>query len=132
MYIDLDGFKQINDDLCHNFGDAVIQEVAARLKGHVRDSDTIARLGGDEFAIIVYEIVSDFDINKFSSRLISKISAPILFRGSTLKVTASIGISQLRTDGQSVDELINSADQSMYLSKTNGKNRFTLSTAIVS
>lgn len=130
MYIDLDGFKKINDTLGHNYGDVVIQEVAARLKEHVRASDTIARLGVDEFAIILYEIVSDFGINKLRTRLKNKISQPILFNGSTLQVTASIGISQLRMDGQGAEDLINSADQSMYFSKENGKNYFTLSTAM--
>lgn len=116
--------------LGHNYGDAVIQEVTVRLKEHVRASDTIARLGEDEFAILLYEIVSDFDINKYSTRLIRKISQPIFYNGSTLQVTASIGISQLRMDGQSAEELINSADQSMCFSKENGKNRFALSTAM--
>ena len=77
-----------------------------RLKEYGRASDTIARLGGDEFAIILYHIVSDFNINKFSSRLISKIAEPVFFRGSTLHVTASIGISQLRVDGHSAEELL--------------------------
>jgi diguanylate cyclase (GGDEF)-like protein len=130
MYIDLDEFKKINDTLRYNYGDAVIQEVAARLKEHVRASDTIARLGMDEFAIILYEIVSDFGINKLSTRLINKISQPILFTGSTLQVTASIGISQLRMDVHGAEELINSADQSMCFSQENGKNRFTLSTVM--
>jgi diguanylate cyclase (GGDEF)-like protein len=127
MYLDLDVFKKINDDWGHNYGDIIIKEIADRIQRYVRKSDTVARLGGDEFALILHSINDAFVLSSFSQRLINVIAQPVIIEGNELQVTASIGISQFPADGESTEELINGADQSMYASKKRGRNRFTLS-----
>lgn len=130
MYLDLDGFKEINDRWGHTHGDYIINTIADRIRNHIRKSDIAARLGGDEFALMLHSIDATFNLPRFTNRLIQKIAEPVSIDGKTLQVTASIGISQFPTDGQSVEALINSADQSMYASKKEGRNRFTLSSAL--
>jgi len=127
MYIDLDGFKEINDNWGHNYGDIIIQTVSRRIQSSVRKSDVVARLGGDEFALVLHAVDDTLNISRFTRRLISNIAEQVIVNGNTLRVTASIGISQFPVDGDNAEQLINSADQSMYVSKKSGRNKFTLS-----
>lgn len=126
MYIDLDGFKAINDSQGHNYGDIVLKEVAKRMQQYVRVSDTVSRLGGDEFALVIHTIREPFNLSNYTQRLIDKIAEPIIIDNVTTQVTASIGISQFPADGNNAETLLNSADQAMYTSKNTGRNRFTL------
>jgi diguanylate cyclase (GGDEF)-like protein len=121
LYIDLDGFKDVNDSLGHEAGDAVLIEVAARLRGVVRESDTAARLGGDELAVILSEIS---DINAAITagiKLIDCIRAPISLPGGAAKVGASIGAALYPTHGATSEEVLAAADRAMYVAKSRGK-----------
>jgi len=121
LFIDLDNFKTINDSLGHQIGDALLCEVAQRLKDRLRESDVIARLGGDEFVVVLS------DINPVSAPLVANKLLRAL--GETYRVgqralhsTASIGISMFPGDGKDVDELMRSADSAMYGAKAAGRN----------
>jgi diguanylate cyclase (GGDEF)-like protein len=129
MYIDLDGFKKINDTWGHHRGDMVLQAVSERFKTILRISDVVGRLGGDEFSLLLHSVDNDFDVNKFSQKVIDIVSEPIIIEGQSLQVTASIGVSLFPDDEENAEQLINSADESMYASKRNGKNKFTLNLA---
>lgn len=130
LFIDLDGFKKVNDDYGHDYGDAVIIDVAQKLEIHVRESDAVARLGGDEFAILLSNIKEGFDIAGFTSRLINSISVPLRIKDKELVVSASIGVCAYPFDGVALDDLINASDSAMYESKNKGKNQFTLSKGV--
>jgi len=125
MYLDLDGFKIINDELGHKYGDIVIQEVSERLKNDIRESDTLSRLGGDEFGVILYGVDNDFNIKYCAQKILDKISEPITAGNAQLQVTASIGISAYPQNGSNPEELTHSADKAMYISKSEGKNKYT-------
>ena len=129
IYLDLDGFKNINDTWGHHCGDIILKTVSKRFKSVLRISDVVGRLGGDEFSLLLHSVDNNFDVNKFSQRLIDIISEPITVEGQSLQVTASIGVSLYPDDGDNAEQLINAADESMYVSKKSGKNKFTLSFA---
>jgi diguanylate cyclase (GGDEF)-like protein/PAS domain S-box-containing protein len=124
-FLDLDGFKPINDEYGHEAGDYVLKEVATRLRNVLRDGDMVARLGGDEFAIVFSEIHSHDECPPLFQRLLESVHAPIHFQDQTLRVSASLGVtfySQSRAiDG---DQLLRQADQAMYCAKLAGRNRF--------
>ncbi|MFV1985412.1 MAG: diguanylate cyclase domain-containing protein [Thiohalomonadales bacterium] len=126
MFIDLDGFKHINDTYGHQAGDKTLQVIAQRLKSETRASDIIARLGGDEFGLLLHNMYGIEHIKNFSEKLIQEISSPFNFNQITLSVTASIGISKFPESASDSDGLINEADNTMYQSKNNGKNCYTL------
>jgi diguanylate cyclase (GGDEF)-like protein len=127
MFIDLDGFKGVNDRLGHAVGDALLRDVAARMRQVFREYDTIARLGGDEFAILLTDIENYGDVAHIAARLCDALSEPIEVERHSLYVTASVGISVYPDVAESVSELIHCADQAMYDSKRAGKNRFSFS-----
>lgn len=127
MYLDLDGFKKVNDTWGHHSGDVILQAVSKRFLKVLRRSDIVGRLGGDEFSLILHSVDKNFDVNKFSQRLIDIIAEPILVDEKSIQVTASIGVSLFPDDGDNAEQLINSADESMYVSKNSGRNKFTLS-----
>lgn len=125
LYIDLDGFKAINDTLGHQAGDQVLAAMARRMKLMVRASDCAARLGGDEFVIAL----SDTDAHgaeTLAKRLIAELSLPVETAGGPASVQASIGIALYPYSAATSNDLILSADEAMYRSKAMGKNRFTL------
>ena len=125
MFIDLDGFKDVNDNYGHEAGDFLLKEVSSRLKLYIRKSDTLARMGGDEFILGFTE--SD-DVKTLATRIINSISEPILLPGSNrVQVGASIGVSMFPIDGETPEDLIRISDNRMYISKSNGKNRYTFS-----
>jgi len=125
IFIDLDGFKDINDSLGHEIGDKVLKEIAKRLKQHTRDSDIVARFGGDEFLIMLEDIKHIEDIENIAEDLLKEIKKPILIKGTENRVSASIGISIYPDDGEDIQTLIKNADMSMYKSKNAGKDRIT-------
>lgn len=124
MYIDLDGFKHINDSLGHSAGDLLLTEAAQRLQQSVRKSDTVTRLGGDEFAIIMTNNESVYSIEKVANKILSLIAEPYQLRDKTGYVTASIGVTFYPDDGNDVETLLRKADSAMYKSKGSGRNTY--------
>jgi diguanylate cyclase (GGDEF)-like protein len=123
-FLDLDRFKQINDTLGHEAGDQLLQEVAVRLKGCVRDSDTVARLGGDEFVVLLPELGDGQYAAAVAQKILLLISKPFTLIGQEFRVTASIGISSYPQDGLDEQTLTKNADIAMYQAKAEGKNNF--------
>jgi diguanylate cyclase (GGDEF)-like protein/PAS domain S-box-containing protein len=129
MYLDLDHFKLVNDGLGHSVGDALLSEVAARLQGSIRASDTISRLGGDEFTILINDTSSTEAVFGVARKLLQSLGKPFRVDGHELFVSASIGISLFPTDGEDVETLLKSADSAMYRAKELGRNQAQLFTA---
>ncbi|BBB59715.1 hypothetical protein UNDKW_1442 [Undibacterium sp. KW1] len=127
LFLDLDGFKLVNDVLGHDMGDHVLKTVAARLEEQLRAADTVARLGGDEFVILLDNPDSRESISIIASRLIAVINEPILNAGKDARVGTSIGIALFKNEGQSPDQLLKLADDAMYKAKKSGKNIFVFS-----
>ena len=128
MYLDLDGFKQINDTLGHDVGDSLLSMVAARLVAAVRQEDTVARLGGDEFVIALWELIHDDDVAKLVSKVIQSVSQPYSIQGSSVNITVSIGVSLYPTHGEEAETLMKSADLALYEAKRSGKNGYRIAT----
>lgn len=122
LMIDLDNFKPINDSLGHPAGDAVLQEVAVRLRECTREHDIVARLGGDEFVVVLNGMDSHHEIDKLCTRLIGSLHQPVLFEGHPLHIGASIGIALSRRHGYVPSDLIRYADIALYQAKSDGKN----------
>jgi diguanylate cyclase (GGDEF)-like protein len=124
LYLDLDGFKHVNDTLGHLVGDELLQEASLRLLSHIRQSDTVARLGGDEFAILLPEISSKYDIEKVVNKIQTSIAEPYHIQGHDSFVSASIGITIFPDDGDNTVTLLRKADSAMYKAKKKGRNNF--------
>lgn len=124
MFIDLDGFKPINDSMGHDFGDLILVEVARRMSEQVRPGDTVARMGGDEFIVLLPDLACEKDVLPVAERMISNISRPYRVRGVDLHVTASIGISLSDGSIEEPEQLIRQADLAMYKAKQEGRNNF--------
>jgi diguanylate cyclase (GGDEF)-like protein/PAS domain S-box-containing protein len=118
FFIDLDGFKAINDTLGHAIGDRLLQATGERLQALLRSGDTVARLGGDEFVIVIESCRSREGIVRIAQKLIATIAEPLHVDGHELEVRGSIGIAIAPQDGQDPDEIMNAADQAMYRVKT--------------
>jgi diguanylate cyclase (GGDEF)-like protein len=123
-FIDLDRFKQINDTLGHEAGDELLQQVAARLKGSLRDSDIVARLGGDEFVVMLTELGELGYAASVAQKIVTAVGKPYRLLGQEFRVTASIGISTYPRDGLDEQTLTKNADIAMYQAKEDGKNNF--------
>ncbi|HEV7358901.1 MAG TPA: EAL domain-containing protein, partial [Steroidobacteraceae bacterium] len=123
-FLDLDRFKQINDTLGHEAGDQLLQDVAKRLKGCVRESDTVARLGGDEFVVLLPELNDVKHAGVIAEKILAAIAKPFTLIGHEFRVTASIGISAYPMDGLDEQTLTKNADVAMYKAKSEGKNNF--------
>lgn len=121
VFIDLDGFKPINDELGHAAGDAVLKSVARRLEQCVRKCDVVARFGGDEFVIILSD-VHKTAVSSVARKIIDTVARPHEFNGKTVTLSSSMGIPTYPDSGRSVDELVARADAAMYLSKRAGTN----------
>lgn len=124
FFIDLDGFKSVNDRFGHEQGDVLLQAVAARLKNLLRDCDTIARLGGDEFAFVFENIQSANDAARIAEKLLAALVEPFVLGGHSFTIGASVGISLFPGDGDSSDSLLRNADAAMYHVKERGKNHY--------
>ncbi|SFC44187.1 PAS domain S-box-containing protein/diguanylate cyclase (GGDEF) domain-containing protein [Marinospirillum celere] len=122
-YLDLDGFKLVNDTHGHAAGDLVLQRIADRAQACLRDEDTLARLGGDEFALVLESVKVPEKLGGLLDRLLGVVSEPVEWEGHTLEVTASIGITFYpQSPAIDVTQLLNQADEAMYLAKEQGKN----------
>lgn len=118
MYLDLNGFKAINDTYGHAVGDEVLRDVAARLRKIIRQPDTIARLGGDEFAVLVGHDDAATDLGEVRARICRGMGAPFEVPGGVVTLSASIGTASFPADGATVEELLSVADANMYKTKT--------------
>ena len=123
LFIDLDGFKQVNDTFGHEAGDHVLQETARRLQQIVRESDTVGRLGGDEFVIVANGLGNGEDTESLATKLVAALTRPIQVAGHELSVGCSIGISQYE-DGMDPEALLREADSAMYRAKQAGGGRY--------
>jgi diguanylate cyclase (GGDEF)-like protein/PAS domain S-box-containing protein len=122
-YLDLDGFKAINDNLGHDAGDQVLVEVSRRIRNTIRAGDTVARLGGDEFVVLL-ELEKGEECVITVERLLAVIAQPITVKDKPQLLSASIGVSIYPLDNEDSDTLLRHADQAMYIAKQSGKNRF--------
>ncbi|ADE10719.1 putative bifunctional diguanylate cyclase/phosphodiesterase [Sideroxydans lithotrophicus] len=125
-YLDLDGFKLVNDTMGHEAGDKVLIEVTQRIKKSIRGDDTVARLGGDEFAVLLLGLHAPEECSASLNRLLEEISQPIEIKNRLFEVSASIGVSIYPGDDHDADTLLRHADQAMYTAKQSGKNRYYL------
>ncbi|MDA8940221.1 EAL domain-containing protein [Pseudoalteromonas marina] len=123
IFLDLDGFKDVNDSLGHDYGDLLLHHVANRLKACIKDEDIIARLGGDEFTLILKNANQAIAV-KVADKIKQALLKPIQLKEETVCVTASIGITLYPEHGSTVEKLVKRADQAMYLSKKKGRNRY--------
>lgn len=124
MYLDLDGFKYVNDTFGHRVGDRLLQCVAERLKRCLRESDTIARLGGDEFAVLLTGVSQVSNVAQIAGKIIDSVKQPLKIEDKEISVTTSIGIALFPNDGDDIMKLLKHADDAMYLAKENGKNNY--------
>jgi len=123
IYIDLDGFKPINDQYGHRVGDLYLQESAMRMKQQLRPADMLARLGGDEFAALVPMVRNRSDVAEIASRLEHCFQEPFVLDGYSISGTASVGLALFPEDGASTDSLLSAADAAMYVAKHTRQNR---------
>ncbi len=129
VYLDLDGFKLVNDTLGHAIGDQLLKKVAARLKESLRDSDMLFRMGGDEFALVLTDLSERSSVALIAHKLLANLHESFSVETNDLTVTASVGVSLFPDDGESDGELLRNADAAMYESKRQGKNRVQFFTA---
>ena len=124
LFVDLDGFKEVNDLYGHDVGDQLLMKIAEKMQQSLRAEDTLARLGGDEFVAVLVDLDSPQACEPILERVLLSVSEPILIDGSLVKVSASIGVALYPNDLSDADLLIRHADQAMYQAKQEGKNRF--------
>jgi diguanylate cyclase (GGDEF)-like protein len=124
LFIDLDHFKEINDTMGHDTGDMLLRQVAQRLKTYVRESDTVARLGGDEFTITLSDLHDIDTVTDVAQKICDDLAHPFRLGNELAYISASIGITMYPRDAHSAGELLRNADQAMYRSKDQGRNRF--------
>ncbi len=124
MFIDLDRFKWVNDTLGHSAGDALLVEVAKRLQGVVRESDTVARLAGDEFTVILSLLKRLDDAEQVAEKILAELARPFLLEGQEITISGSVGITLYPQDGADVESLMRNADEAMYRAKEGGRNAY--------
>jgi len=128
LFLDLDHFKLVNDSLGHTVGDALLREVARRLKAAVREGDTVARVGGDEFTIVLQEVQRGDAAAVVAQKVLRTIAEPMEISGHRLYVTTSIGITLFPNDGDDGETLLKNADTAMYRAKADGRNTYQMAT----
>jgi diguanylate cyclase (GGDEF)-like protein/PAS domain S-box-containing protein len=124
LFLDLDGFKSVNDSLGHSAGDDLLKSVAKRLQGCVRAQDTVSRQGGDEFVVLLQDMQQVEFAAMMAGRILKELAAPFSIRGHELCITASIGVCVYPTDGMDAETLIMNADAAMYKAKESGRQNF--------
>ena len=132
MFLDLDGFKAVNDNLGHHAGDLLLRQTADRLRTAIRSSDFVARMGGDEFTVIVQDLARGHDAALVASKILEEVRQPCRLEGREVVVGASIGISVCPEDGDDSPTLLRHADLAMYRAKEEGKNDYRFFTAAMS
>ena len=126
LFIDLDGFKQVNDSLGHYVGDQLLKSVAKRLIASLRVSDTVARLGGDEFTVILTTVPGESEVEQVAQKIIDTLALPYSFDGQLAQVSASVGIAIYPIHYDSTERLLQGADEAMYQAKAAGKGRYVI------
>ena len=124
LFIDLDGFKHVNDTLGHNAGDAMLADLATRLRVTLREGDVIGRMGGDEFVVLIEEFTEATQVAEVAKKVLETVTRPFALQGKECQVTASIGIGIYPDDGKDAQTLLKNADIAMYRVKQQGKNSF--------
>ncbi|NJN73666.1 MAG: diguanylate cyclase, partial [Limnothrix sp. RL_2_0] len=124
LFLDLDGFKPVNDNFGHDMGDVLLKAVAQRIKNCLRATDIVSRLGGDEFTILLPRIKKPLDSSIVAEKILKTVSSPYMLQGNQIQITVSIGISVYPFDNQDTSELIKLADQAMYEAKRSGRNQY--------
>ncbi|MEH6557445.1 MAG: diguanylate cyclase [Oceanicoccus sp.] len=128
FFIDIDGFKAVNDNYGHDAGNHCLSELAQRMTTCTREVDTVARIGGDEFLVVIDSVTDHHDLKVVALKLIDIIAQPMTFNQATFSVSASLGIAVFPDHGQTFEELRKLADEAMYSAKKQGKNRFVIAT----
>src|SRR5437667_5565891 len=128
LFIDVDRFKMINDTLGHNVADALLVEIALRLRSCVRQTDTVARYGGDEFTIILPDLHQPEDAAQVAEKILERVIEPVAAGATAIDVSVSIGIAVYPYDGTDFDALLRNADDAMYRAKHAGRNCYQLCT----
>ena len=123
LFLDVDGFKKVNDHFGHHMGDQVLQEIAARLKTCLRPGDLIARLGGDEFAVILRDIDHPDTIERVAQKMIGVLANPFFIQREAAHLGLSIGVAIIPDDGRSAEDILTHADMAMYQAKKDGRNQ---------
>jgi diguanylate cyclase (GGDEF)-like protein/PAS domain S-box-containing protein len=129
-YLDLDGFKPINDAYGHEAGDRLLVEVSRRLRGCLRGGDTVARLGGDEFVVLLLDLARFDEVETALRRILDAIAQEVPIDGTTVTISASVGVALFPSDDDDPDTLLRHADQAMYAAKQQGKNRWQMFDAL--
>jgi len=124
MYLDLDGFKAVNDNYGHDIGDLLLIEVSKLFKNKLRSQDYLARLAGDEFLVIVTDMSDEQSLPMLAGRLIASLQKPLVLENNSVQISVSIGIATYPEDGDNIETLLKRADDAMYKAKENGKNNF--------
>jgi diguanylate cyclase (GGDEF)-like protein/PAS domain S-box-containing protein len=124
VYLDLDGFKAVNDQHGHTVGDALLITLSQRMRAMLREIDTLARIGGDEFVVVLVNLDNQQDCEPLLERLLRSAADPVIVDGLILQVSASIGVTLYPKDNVDADRLLRHADQAMYGAKQSGKNRY--------
>jgi diguanylate cyclase (GGDEF)-like protein/PAS domain S-box-containing protein len=122
LFLDLDGFKEINDSLGHDAGDELLQQVAQRIRACLRQADRLARFGGDEFLVLIDPVRRRKDVELVTRKILQAVSTPLKLQGLVASVSASIGIAIYPDDGDDPQRLLKNADAAMYQAKQNGRN----------
>lgn len=125
-FLDLDGFKAVNDQHGHSVGDALLITLSQRIRAALREGDTLARIGGDEFVAVLTDLKESSDCEPLLQRLLQAIAEPVIYGNVVLEVSASIGVTIYPQDGVDAEHLLRHADQAMYLAKQAGKNCYHL------
>lgn len=126
LFVDLDGFKTVNDTFGHETGDALLRQIAVRLRSCLREGDVIGRLGGDEFVVLIEEFGEPEQLALVARKILETVADPVTVQGHDCRVTASVGVSAYPQDGKDSQTLLKNADSAMYRAKEQGKNRFQL------
>nr|WP_202796600.1 diguanylate cyclase [Hylemonella gracilis] len=124
LFLDLDGFKEVNDTLGHAAGDELLKQVALRLEECMRAEDTVARIGGDEFGVVLASVAQEGDCEQVATKILDALSQPFMLGQQEVRISASVGGALFPLHGQSMDSLLARADTGMYAAKHEGKGRF--------
>ena len=126
LFLDLDGFKKVNDERGHDVGDALLVGVAQRLRSAVRETDVVARLGGDEFVVLLHDLADDTMVRAVADKIVAGVGEPFVFGEVIVRVGASIGVALCPDQGSTREALLKAADQAMYMVKTTAKGGHSL------